>query len=431
MKLSSVLCRPVAAVRTLVSRAKPVAGDTNSGTRAQTVKPRRHGEVTQPSTIYRVQEVQLVIGLDFGTTYTKVVVGEERAKYAVDFGDLAERDCNGYLLPSVFSEIGEGGECVLGRKQRGSVYEHLKMKLIEGRLGDETQVRITAFMALVIRYAKDWLLREHGEVYEGLDINWLVNSGVPTESYDENELKTFYRKAVAAAYAADIGGQTITLSRCRNCLDSDFDHKGVANVVPEFVAQIQGYVRSPRRREYLHTVIDVGGGTVDLTVFNVLAGYEGEWRYPIFYRAVRSLGVERWRHGWLDGKAFRHRMICVIGGGLKYVRERKDPQSPSWKSGVPTFLTGGGAAVELYEDAVAYFERSDCPWQLRRTDLPIPDDINPRRLSERCYGRLAVAYGLSLDPDDFGEIVSQNNTEDVLPPRPVDYIDRFVDKDQV
>ena len=378
-----------------------------------------------------MEEVQLVIGLDFGTTYTKVVVGEERAKYAVDFGDLAEPDCYGYLLPSVFSEIGEGGECVLGRKQRGSVYEHLKMKLIEGRLGDETQVRITAFMALVIRYAKDWLLREHGEVYEGRDINWLVNSGVPSESYDENELKTFYRKAVAAAYAAGIGEQAITLRRCRNCLDSYLDHKGVANVVPEFVAQIQGYVRSPRRREYLHTVIDVGGGTVDLTVFNVLAGYEGEWRYPIFYRAVRSLGVERWRHDGLDNKAFRHRMICVIGGGLKYVRECKDPQSPSWKSGVPAFLTGGGAAVELYDDAVAYFERSDCPWQLMRTDLPIPDDIKPRRLSERCYGRLAVAYGLSLDPDDFGEIVSQNNTEDVLPPRPVDYIDRFVDKDQV
>ena len=173
------------------------------------------------------------------------------------------------------------------------------------------------------------------------------------------------------------------------------------------------------------------GGTVDLTIFNVVSSKEGEWRYPIFYRAVRSLGAERWMRSELAEDAFRHKIICMIGEGLKYVSKYKNPLSPQWKSGVPEVLTGGGAAVELYDDAVAHFEHSESPWRLTRMDLPVPDDIKPQQLSERCYGRLAVAYGLSFDPDDFGKIVAQSSTQDVLPPRPLDYSDWFVDKDQV
>ena len=32
---------------------------------------------------------QLVIGLDFGTAFTKVVVGEQRVRYAIPFGQFA------------------------------------------------------------------------------------------------------------------------------------------------------------------------------------------------------------------------------------------------------------------------------------------------------------------------------------------------------
>ena len=41
---------------------------------------------------------------------------------------------------------------------------------------------------------------------------------------------------------------------------------------PEFSAQVTGYVQSPSRQEGLHATADVGGGTLDVTIFKSLAG---------------------------------------------------------------------------------------------------------------------------------------------------------------
>ena len=77
--------------------------------------------------------IQIVIGLDFGTSFTKVIVGESRVRYAVPFERYAVGE-NPTLLPSALSVMSDTGECTLGTDLTGGVqYDNLKMPLIELR----------------------------------------------------------------------------------------------------------------------------------------------------------------------------------------------------------------------------------------------------------------------------------------------------------
>ena len=67
--------------------------------------------------------------------------------------------------------------------------------------------------------------------------------------------------------------------------------RGLINQFPEFAVQLVGYVRSPRRQESLHMLIDVGAGTLDITTFNIYKNQEEEDLYPIFAQDVKPLGA--------------------------------------------------------------------------------------------------------------------------------------------
>src|SRR5690606_40090411 len=75
-------------------------------------------------------------------------------------------------------------------------------------------------------------------------------------------------------------------------------------VVPEFVAQIAGYLRSTRVREGLHALVDIGSGTLDVATFNVVLPLdEGDLpTIPIFFSDIKPLGthfLSRHRHSRL------------------------------------------------------------------------------------------------------------------------------------
>lgn len=68
-------------------------------------------------------------------------------------------------------------------------------------------------------------------------------------------------------------------------------------VKPEFVAQLAAYVQSSQRQAGLHTLVDVGGGILDVVTFNVHQR-DGEDTFPFFVPEVRPLGT----HGLLQNR---------------------------------------------------------------------------------------------------------------------------------
>lgn len=223
----------------------------------------------------------------------------------------------------------------------------------------------------------------------------------------------------------------------------------MVNCFPEFAAMVTGYARSARRKKDLHTLIDIGAGTIDMTVFNVHQN-QGEDILPIFARGVKPLGVTyllRQRYeklnikididpvqNALDNESFALRysiplerineidgdfcknFYSLISGLLGYVKKIRYPRSPRWREGVPCFLCGGGRDIKTYRDVLNNFQEERFPLKIVLTELPFPNDLDREEHIEDNIYRLLVAYGLSYDPDDIGNIIKSQNVEDAEPP---------------
>ena len=94
-------------VESASSDRSPEQRSSTSGSpdqKAETIASRdtRSGVATQfKGTSATGLRKQLVIGLDFGTAFTKVVVGEERLRIAIPLQGIGEKPQD-YLLPTVF-----------------------------------------------------------------------------------------------------------------------------------------------------------------------------------------------------------------------------------------------------------------------------------------------------------------------------------------
>jgi hypothetical protein len=238
---------------------------------------------------------------------------------------------------------------------------------------------------------------------------------------------------------------------------------------PEFVAQVAGYVRSPRRREGLHTLIDIGAGTLDVTTFNVFER-DSEDYFPIFARGVEPLGTQfliqhrlanaknngSWNPSSFEpvpsdavflkklalnpqqlqelDQPFKNQVLSVFRSKVQLTRQQGNPDASHFATGVPTFLCGGGGKVAWYVDRFQPFEQASPPFKIVMTSIALPDTLQAPGIQKATYDRLSVAYGLSHNPDDLGEIALMGKDFDPIEPRPTrssSYADRYVDKDMM
>ena len=391
--------------------------------------------------------LQLYIGLDFGTAFTKVVVSDSLKNYAVPLTDN-ERD-EKYLLPTSFSE--SNAICSLNESS-GVVHNNLKMALINGELSDHALTNAAIYLALVFRKIRSYILNEKQSLFQGNRFIWLINVGLPTEGYANKKINKAYSLIVSSAWDASTASGEITRPLVEKCIklkkQGNSSDQSLADdavgLIPEFVAQVTGYVRSPRRQSDLHMLIDIGAGTLDATTFNVHEK-EGEDRFPIFAKAVASLGtrflVKSRIETYLDLKedgvlspfspvpskkifskllkvsldglsqmdaSFRKKVSDVINQIQSDTKQPgKYPESRRWDEGLPVFLCGGGAEVDFYQESIFGHKNS----KLIKMHLPKPDALEAPDLLPANYSRLSVAYGLSFDHFDIGEIIKEDEIQ--------------------
>ena len=401
------------------------------------------------------QHRQLVIGLDFGTAFTKVVVGEERLKIAIPLC----KNQNGagtdkYLLPTILwvRPDGEYSIDTTSDDQRAD----LKMSFIKGDLSETNLRNATAYLALVLRRIRAFIFDTKSELYSKNFIDWVINIGLPTESYHDNKLTHAYKKVLNAAWRISSSSKMITDTQITEALriteDTDATsstssnnlHPEAISVFPEFVAQIVGYVRSASRIPDLHLLVDIGAGTLDATVFNVHEK-NGDDSYPIFAKAVKNLGTRfliqhrtqnkpylleekltpfdpvpdkyrfaellRIRPSELSGvdEPFLSQIRETVGHLLWHTKRKRYPKSSKWQDGVPIFLCGGGANCDFYAEFFHPKKEKLAELPVKAMNLPTPDQLEA---PEADYNRISVAYGLSFEPFDIGAIVKENDVED-------------------
>lgn len=432
-------------------------GTAGSG-KAAKAKVRSSGVATQFGGIDgSAPHKQLVIGLDFGTAFTKVVVGEERLRTAIPLRGRGEKTSN-YLLPTVYWST-TGGRCSI-ESPKGKKHIDLKMSLLEGDIDDEAVQAAAAYLALVFRRVRSFIFDNKQGVYGGHYIDWLVNVGLPTSSYHDEALVASYRRMIVAAWHASATDGEVSEQSIRDAWGREGGvptesggssrdlHPEAVSLFPEFVAQVTGYVRSPLRQADLHLLVDVGAGTLDATVFNVHER-EGEDKFPIFAKAVERLGTRYLVRSRIEGRglkeekefapfapvpgsadfasllgintetlrridsAFKQRVVRGVGDLLRLTKNCRYPTSRRWEDGIPIFLCGGGAGCDFYAETLIPSDGKLSGFPVKAMRLPKPDQLEANGLSESDYGRISVAYGLSFDPFDIGEIIKEDEVDDV------------------
>lgn len=400
------------------------------------------------------------IGVDFGTAFTKVAIRAGVDLVPVDWsavtGDASS--IGRYVMPG-FVHRGPDGEYCWRRLTESEIQGNLKLSVIEMAGSDECPTATLAYLALIIRYARAFLYR-HPEVGRKLvarSLRWELNVGCPTKPHERPEVVELFRRLAWTAWRL-AGVDDLLESNIAAAWRSDEANVGLETepgVVPEFVAQIAGYLGSPQVSEGLHALIDIGAATLDVATFNVVLpnDLDSSPRIPIFFPAVRLFGTHYLyhnRHSKLDldfvwddaapvepadsfakrhGKGrnevdtvdteFEKRVAKSIDSVINGTRtnSRGDPGSPAWREGLPIFVTGGGSVCDLYRRALEKVQielkrRVGSSSRFRFIELD-PLGAKLPHFGIEVGGRLAVAIGLTEDAERFARVVPHRDIEPI------------------
>jgi len=266
--------------------------------------------------------------------------------------------------------------------------------------------------------------------------------------------RDIYEKIVKSAWLlSQFKDKDFTLQTAENLFTQNIDPEkiglGHIALIPEFAAQIAGYTQSPQRIEGLHMFLDVGAGTIDVSLFNSLfnnyQGSTGEEKIPIFSSEVRPLGTrfllqhrisilderEAWHdhHSSMTSHDFANHFGCdfqkirvsdlqfiqevktVLRRNIHLTRKDRNPHSSAWEEGLRTFMSGGGSRCELYSSAL-HEAFDELKVKLLPMETPFLDRANELREGSH---RLSVAYGLTFDSEVIGKIVTPDEIPDIRP----------------
>lgn len=415
------------------------------------------------SSTARGEALIVILGLDFGTSSTKMII---RLPYEAGKPTIAipapapcRRENNPYLWQTVLWLQEDGTFCPWPEKGAMAL-NSLKQGLIQARSetlisSPVTPIPVTrsqagvAYLAYVIRYVRGWLQRNRPSLFRGRKSVWLVNLGMPTASYDDTKLTEPYRRMAAAALQLAKIDSPVTVEATRLFLDDPHVAKagvseeaaeglGVA-VFPETAAEMTGFAKSTRNAPGLYLLVDVGAMTLDACMFRLNQDANTGDLYAFMTAQVRPLGVDSFHWFKAQGKTdddFIQQCKRALWAVVWNTKKCRDPNAKNWQRGndLPVFFVGGGAANQLHREIV----KSLGPWLkqhvqndgIRLLELPVPSAIEcPEPLPN--FGRMAVAWGLSYPPKEIGQIQAMSDIEDIPPYTILEHDTRFISKDDV
>lgn len=383
-------------------------------------------------------EKELVLGIDFGTAYTKVVIADETYAYPVKFEGA------GYLLPSELYLKGDG--CfTLCKQESMRVFSRLKHPLLFSNSEENDEIVLIGFLSLVFKSARIWVATSP---FRNHKIDWLINAGLATDSYHNLKLKEKFGKLINlawnASYLTKVSPALIKKQiQAHKQLNDELERLNLTlphdclSVFPEYVAQISGYMNSPSKRDFSHLLIDVGAGTLDVVMFTT-KNIDGEWRYSTNAKNISNLGADilkSHRQQYLPesshsldtllknvdvanklsislaelssldsefAKAVNLKLrsvIAKVAGGYKF------------GANITTFICGGGREIEFYQKQLEILKN----YPIEQIDLPAPNRFQPPKdFDMTMFHRFSVALGLSYDPYNIGEC-EVNNVEAKTP----------------
>jgi hypothetical protein len=409
--------------------------------------------------------VDVILGLDFGSAFTKVVALLPHEGVAPVPLRLAPRGSPlaGGLLPSA---LAADGLALAGHDgDAGAWRRDLKLKLMRSldhapSLATPAGFHAATFLALVVRRARAAVTEQLGHLIADRPLFWHLNLGVPCRREDWPRREVFLRLARAAwtlaAREHDPAASAAAFREAVTAAESGPETPGVEiAVAPEAVAGAIGFSRMVRRQGGMHLVLDVGASTLDLCAVSSLTR-DGETSWGVIEDDVQELGAvvlhrERVRavreavevrcagadddilrtdrvpdglDGLLPepigcGKAvaavedgFLNRCLEMAMGMAVELRRRRNPAASCPGAHLNLVVCGGGADLPFYRRLVAEFDRrARDRLRLGGVRVVAPEllgDVPADRLR-----RLSVALGLAGDRSAFERVLGPDELPDI------------------
>jgi hypothetical protein len=403
---------------------------------------------------------ELTMGFDFGTSSTKVVIGDPQQQKAFAVPFLETTGVERFLLPGRIFKSSEYS-LVAGTE----VFRDLKLSLLTSTTQDELEHTV-AFVALAIRHARAWLFQTYASLYRDEHILWTFSIGMPSaEIGQSSKTKEVLELVALAAWIVSTGDERIGSEQIRAAIDDakvqrDSDapsaHLPEVRVYPEIFAQVYGVVSAEgfkARGNDLYLLVDIGAGTVDTSLFKITKS-SGNRLKPVPHVSTvefnGAVNLHRSRIDWWRtavSAAGRKDLVealdaaakctdCstriplrleeyVSEAGVHWTRDKEHPDEQFMskrlrpqilaktlvepvKQGhlkrsdvlrIPTYLCGGGMRMPFYKDLLKVLDRRErnASWvHVKPQELTKPERLEASGLAQTDYDRLSVAYGLSL-----------------------------------
>lgn len=482
-----------------VSADSDLAGKELSQKRRDRYTDRMTRNLSKSESIGRERLIPIILGIDMGTSTTKVVwreVDNERA-YPLCFGAQQNR-LEHYLLPTIVAFDGShfaGGSDVDGllrNNHRAEIFSNFKMCLAcvssektdcnlercplshwrpllarsrnEETLGSGEAIETVGALHLgkVISSSRKLIeenLRSRGVIAQ---IPWTANMAAPVEHMGEKSVLGAFERVLKVGWLmADIFDESPGPRELEDLLDCYQSARELASrraldcfVYPEVAAEMASMYLSRSARDGLYAFVDVGGGTVDASIFRLYSADEGlrlsfygavvlkagaahlesiasrqlAERSMNWFRSIKEGGSSLDEPSFFQPEEATHFLETAsvwIGSRVEKELRRllksafgKEQDSTRWRD-LHLLFGGGGAELQVYSNA-SKSAFGGVATNLALEKLPVPQDFQMNGMPPHVFHRFAVAYGLSFNVVNLPDIglpdqLSELSYEDLHP----------------
>lgn len=366
--------------------------------------------------------VELIMGLDIGSSTTKVVIRQAWAAddnfYVVDFKDFGQPGAT-YLLPTVLCFDETTNSYFVPNRNQVADYEDIKYKFMQDI--ENADIYLSAFIAWVIQYAKEYFLKKYAETdaFRGREIKWSINMGIPSAVFSDcgNEK---WMKVLENACKMHVD-KPITTNSLKRISRPDID----LHVIPEIIATIKSFVEQDgANNDGLYCAVDIGATTLDACTFRIFDSNSGEDKYAFYSARIKPYGAARYEETE-NKEEFLKDCDKQFSEVIWKTYQFKAPNEKEWRDGLPVILCGGGSYIPEYKQLLKDYDEeyltrlardrfgNEDYRGIRYVNLPDNHYVCESTVDKK---RLLVAQGLSypyIDFDDIKRIYQACETEDV------------------
>ncbi|MCD1654118.1 hypothetical protein K7J14_05310 [Treponema zuelzerae] len=397
------------------------------------------------------EPIEIIIGLDFGTSYSKVCYSLQGVKgVPVDFMDDNGQPTCFKPTKVYFSNKSKRLYYTKPQKEVFDCIQYFKYTMIRdvlqksrclqkhcGELAHNPETLCSVFfIASLLREVFLQIQTKVGQGNAHREIRWTVNMGVPIENYDDVNLKR-YDLVLHAGFQLS----SMLTEASINLFELDRMVTGFQNqpdwlknerltTLPELYAESMAYLKDPQTSTGFYTIIDIGGGTTDLATLYISRD-NGSPECIFLSQKVIPLGVEalvdtvsasyqrsdtreKIKNYFQNTsrlcpdptlfdeskykeceKLFREAFANVVMNAKEKYRDKMDLQYKS-KNYLPYFMFGGGSEYKWYHSVIfshlEAFHGAKIP-DLKR--VPLTTYFSSDFAKTDPYGRLLIARMLA------------------------------------